>query len=1202
MIEELPINKETQDGNPRSLEIENSLSVSSASSVNKFTEIEKGVIPMNNYIMDHSTETVNTGSAKPVTFRLSVNPKPITGTDKKRNAALPEFTQGYRYQEVNVEQLAGLVIQGHSISVAEYTPASAEYLAKSKQKIRFPGGYKSKEFEIKGNSVILDSDEGMTVDEFMEKPFSVHCGLIYSSPSHLKTTDDEGKLIPRFRAVFPSAVELEDLKLLHAGAEYLNAMYGRMDKSAPHSGRGFFGNAGGEVFHLNPNACLPVEFWDEVREWVAAAREDDARIEREAVIAEQRRRAAIREANGYNEDEGKLGWVKANIDPIWEEIPQCYEMVEHLESGGSAGGWFLYRNPFSSTQSSLTGLHVHEKTGVFKDHATGEKGNAQQFAALRLMGNKHLVGAEWTEFYQRVAEIYGITFPQHLLDNTRDPEETLRELREPLRQTLDAGMEIDAEQTEALLEGFAGGVVMMELNYEKKDLLPDQAWADAIKSALVELEPLTPFPIEEIESKYAEQKLSFWGLDDAEVAEVKDGKAPTPELTHKDYADQIRSLARLSLDGFDELRAVSKIAKESRVPERTLHEMLRVAKEQNQQEAAALVAKAGIAEILRASQYQLNLAEVYPLILGRALYKAAYYDRVDPSRLLLNLKPICGILLGSKVRLMTEKAADPKDAENKAQCANQFVADVAAASTGKGLALDRTVSPMKKLQGELNEYHINLIETLTGWMGNNEKGSPEHEAAKKELSRLGDMPPKLKVGSNETIQSVTRMGAILPAMSGFGFLCGELKGVFDGWNMFSGKGNDRQIVLEAWDKPISDPIVRSKAAGGTIYPLAQTISLSGGIQPEFFFGRIMLDSGDSDGMAARFWLDLPIIPANFAEERDIDDVDDSGLYSILEGLYSYLWSVNNTQQSPLPTPEPKKTEPVYMKFSREAQKIYNKLSSDCKQRFLDTQDTDKVFAQYVNRYAQKVARDALAHHFIFCYFAGVSAKEAVKLDVSADTLMRVIQIDTLFLNRGRLIFATLGHSSKNAGDVTPGQIEGKAKTLYDYLLRRYQASKLQNGETSVNQIVAAFNGKAGKPKLDSKATRTLLQTFQDLNLGTLKQSVFSLAAASAQADLENASSVIFDLEKAGISETIAPVAVDSKDTVTVPTERSNEYRRGHWVYLDPKGLEGIVAADIDWQWEILDLTDEKVKIACNENDRKVYWVSREYVIKNILDD
>ncbi|MGD1849079.1 MAG: DUF3987 domain-containing protein [Cyanophyceae cyanobacterium] len=404
-----------------------------------------------------------------------------------------------------------------------------------------------------------------------------------------------------------------------------------------------------------------------------------------------------------------------------------------------------------------------------------------------------------------------------------------------------------------------------------------------------------------------------------------------------------------------------------------------------------------------------------PTPLADALYTKAEADRIDPIRLISNLLPAIGTLLGGRTSVVVKKGINEKD--HWIEHPVVWCLDCSPPSTGKSPSQRAIFAPIMTRQKRADKEYQIQVDRLNEMYDDWQAASPDSRAS----LRGGELDPneyKKNMVERSYVVDVGEFEAMLrhlatqPPMAGTCWAKDELTGLFSGLDQYKGgKGNGRQTLLSAWNGQL-ETRVRRASEGQSFSFNGQTLCINGGIQPDKARQLFSLQD-DPDGMLSRVLPCIPQIPDNFAvwSETSVD------LYSYLDSVYTALERIPQKQ----------------FNFDGDAQKTWRKRWEQMRAWQLKHLETKPSFSYFLGKQGSYVPRFALILH---CLEAACSGSPPIN-GISVDTLTRAIALSNYYCGQF-LLLLSFGASEE-------GKLSGD-------LLKIWQAAKKEGGSITRRKI------------------------------------------------------------------------------------------------------------------------------------------------------
>lgn len=409
---------------------------------------------------------------------------------------------------------------------------------------------------------------------------------------------------------------------------------------------------------------------------------------------------------------------------------------------------------------------------------------------------------------------------------------------------------------------------------------------------------------------------------------------------------------------------------------------------------------------------------ILPDALARAFTTKAQSDRIDPIRLLQNLLPACGVILGGRVSIIVKKGQTAQD--NWFEAPIFWTKDVSPPSSGKSAAQDAIFAPLYAMQdaedARIEKCEAELEAIAQTW----EAMKPQEKAENFESTANPKVFREEVIGNRRTflvnegeMEAILRRLADNPPDSGSCWVKDELAGLFSGLDQYkgAGKGNSRQLLLTAWNKPLS---VRKEYSDRTacIRLKGQTLNIAGGLQPklaEKYFAQF----DDPDGLLSRFLPARPSLPDDFATWSDVT----VNIYGQVDYLYRQLRRVPN----------------CVLEFGTGAGAILRRQWQRYRRGYLKYHDSNPAFAFFLGKQCSYFPRLALWLHCIE-WALGDNTTE-FPITISAATAERAADLSEFYCGQFLLVQA---YSEETEGHPLTGQ-----------LFKIYKAAEAKGGRLSV---------------------------------------------------------------------------------------------------------------------------------------------------------
>lgn len=359
---------------------------------------------------------------------------------------------------------------------------------------------------------------------------------------------------------------------------------------------------------------------------------------------------------------------------------------------------------------------------------------------------------------------------------------------------------------------------------------------------------------------------------------------PAPATEIIEHADQ---LLEEELTPTNQIIGAIAAAKRAGLSPKDFREILAERQAEQDLDWSLIESRENFQRLYQIEKTQINLHEIFPPALAKALLSKAESDRVDPVRILQSLLPVVGTTLGGRIGIELKKGYTVKDSHIEYPIF--FTADIGHPSTGKSATQGTLVEPLQEMQDSeqerLDEALTELVQLEDAW-----KSMPKEEKAEKAESDENPRifhekycKPKKWLLDEASAQALTKRIAEQEAHHGCLLLQDELAGLFESFDQFTGgKGGQRQFILKAWNKPLRGSVDRVDLNASYFFR-SQTLSLTGTIQPDVA-RKIFNVASDPDGMLSRFLPAIASIPDNFAQRPTVRVNVYDAVKSVIENL------------------------------------------------------------------------------------------------------------------------------------------------------------------------------------------------------------------------------------------------------------------------------------------------------------------------------
>lgn len=448
----------------------------------------------------------------------------------------------------------------------------------------------------------------------------------------------------------------------------------------------------------------------------------------------------------------------------------------------------------------------------------------------------------------------------------------------------------------------------------------------------------------------------------------------------------------------------------------------------------------------------LDLTKVFPQPLAQALLSKAESSRLDPIRLVQNLLPASGTMLGNNVQIIAKYGTTTQD--HWYESPNFWCADVSPPSSGKSDAQRAMFSPLKYIEAQeylrIEQAKRELARVEERW-----KLIPKEEKA--DLFGTEEDPEEFKKNNVDTVrrylwdevttEALFKLISKQPRNAGSCLLKDELQGLFLGMDQFkSGRGNGIQQLLSAWSGPLTGSVDRVDETKSYRFN-HQTLNICGSIQPEVARNTLNVSS-DPDGFTSRMLFGMSKLPDNFTEWSDVQ-VD---LFNCIKGLLEGLEQMSGT-----------------VEYSADGYRVAARQWSKLKKGYLHYLESNPAYAYFLGKQNSYIHRFALLLHCLEHYYD----RKPDFYTVSVETLKKAIILSDYYCGQFRLL---------QAMSAKPDQPQ------LDGLLYRVWERVKSLGKFSTRELCHfARRQKWRGEKMTAAAALDILKTIANCGFGELKK-------------------------------------------------------------------------------------------------------------------
>ncbi|MEZ2241763.1 DUF3987 domain-containing protein [Microcoleus sp.] len=456
--------------------------------------------------------------------------------------------------------------------------------------------------------------------------------------------------------------------------------------------------------------------------------------------------------------------------------------------------------------------------------------------------------------------------------------------------------------------------------------------------------------------------------------------APEPEPATEiiKYAD---NLLEEELTPTNQIIGAIAAAKRAGLSPKDFREILSLRQDEQDLDWALIESRENFQRLYQIEKTQINLHEIFPPALAKALLSKAESDRVDPVRILQSLLPVVGTTLGGRIGIELKKGYTVKDSHIEYPIF--FTADIGHPSTGKSATQGTLVEPLQEMQDaeqeRLDEALIELVQLEDAW-----KSMPKEQKAEKAESDENPRiyqekycKPKKWLLDEASAQALTKRIAEQESKHGCLLLQDELAGLFESFDQFTGgKGGQRQFILKAWNKPLRGSVDRVDL-NASFFFRSQTLSLTGTIQPDVA-RKIFNVASDPDGMLSRFLPAIASIPDNFAQRPTVR-------VNVYDAIKSVIENLQRLPETLLTLPPA--TSEIFWSY-------WENLRSAQNANF----DSNPAYSYFLGKQISYVGRFAIVIHCL----ENLAATE-LPSDVSAETMRKAMRLSQFYCSQFLLL-------------------------------------------------------------------------------------------------------------------------------------------------------------------------------------------------------
>jgi hypothetical protein len=385
-------------------------------------------------------------------------------------------------------------------------------------------------------------------------------------------------------------------------------------------------------------------------------------------------------------------------------------------------------------------------------------------------------------------------------------------------------------------------------------------------------------------------------------------------------------------------------------------------------------------------EQELNLGKIFPLHLAKALQSKADSSRLDPIRLVQNMLPACGAVLGADVCVIAKHGATERD--HWYEYPIFWTGDFSPPSSGKSDAQRSCFEPLKEMEKEelkrVNEAKKELSLIKARWQNLTDEEKEEKQDTDADPAFFeSEYVDKVRryIWDEATIESLFKLISEQPEKAGTAWIKDELEGLFKSLDQHKsgGKGNALQQLLSAWGSPLWGTVDRVDKAK-SFRLSGQTLNISGTSQPGVITKRLNVRD-DPDGLASRLLMAMSKLPDDFSSWSDVQ----VSLFDCIKGLLTGLEQMRGVCE-----------------FSPQSQKRWVSRWEELRRGYQYYLESNPGYAYFLGKQCSYVPRLALLLHCIEHYY---QPKESFP-QIGLETLERAIALSDYYCGQFRLLQAS----------------------------------------------------------------------------------------------------------------------------------------------------------------------------------------------------
>lgn len=473
---------------------------------------------------------------------------------------------------------------------------------------------------------------------------------------------------------------------------------------------------------------------------------------------------------------------------------------------------------------------------------------------------------------------------------------------------------------------------------------------------------------------------------------------------------------------------------------------------------ALIQGKAKLQELHRIATSPIDLRQVFPDSLATALISKAEADRVDPVRVLQTVLPIVGTLLGGRVGINLKPGVTEKD--SFIEYPIFYTADISWPSSGKSATSGPLIEPLQEIQDAELERVEKAFEELDRVKQEWDAKSKEEKIAAfdseenpKVFEKTYCQPRKWLFDMEITAQALSRRLAEQPEKQGCLWQCDELSGLFEALDQFTGgKGNQKQFLLKAWNKPLRGSTDRVDTRNSYWFK-GQCLNISGNLQPKIA-SKIFRVADDPDGMLSRILPALSQLPADF-EKWNYTRVN---IYEPVKALIQKLADL----------PE------MLLTLSGDAEKLFIHHWENLRRGYRANLADNPAYSYFLGKQISYTGRFAIVIHLLAGLYSGKIAGS-----VDGETMKKAIALSRFYCSQFLLLQSSTAEEQPLEGILLEilnwVEAEGGKVTVRDLMRSKFKRRSIE-----------------GK-KFSAHLATKFLQAIADAGFGSFSEKTFSLS-------------------------------------------------------------------------------------------------------------